>query len=170
MKCRYYSVQGTNLWNSFFHCTSTSTWLLPRAIASHSFFRSKNNIIHVILRLFFFKFLKRKKKIIQNIYIFTIKSPEKFLKRGQGLKIKTWWFWLFCFFFLSLNCSFLLLYMSSNHLLYCLCPLRAPDWYMHPMHFWQKYKTVPWLISPLWEVPVVVSHLFSFTVYARAWW
>ena len=46
---------------------------------------------HVILRLFFFKFLKRKKKkkkkIIQNIYIFTIKSPEIFLKRGQGLKI-----------------------------------------------------------------------------------
>ena len=27
-----------------------------------------------------------------------------------------------------------------------------------------------WLISPLWEVPVALSHLFSFTVYARAWW
>ena len=26
------------------------------------------------------------------------------------------------------------------------------------------------MISPLWEVPVAVSHLFSFTVYARAWW
>ena len=27
-----------------------------------------------------------------------------------------------------------------------------------------------WLISPLWEVPVVLSQIFSFTVYARAWW
>jgi hypothetical protein len=27
-----------------------------------------------------------------------------------------------------------------------------------------------WLISPLWEVPVALSHIFSFTVYARAWW
>jgi hypothetical protein len=27
-----------------------------------------------------------------------------------------------------------------------------------------------WLISPLWQVPVVLSHIFSFTVYARAWW
>jgi hypothetical protein len=46
-----------------------------------------------------------------------------------------------CFaFFLSLNCSFLLLYMSSNHLLYCIiCPLRAPDWYMHPLFL--KYAT-----------------------------
>jgi hypothetical protein len=26
------------------------------------------------------------------------------------------------------------------------------------------------LISPLWEVPVALSHIFSFTVYARAWW
>ena len=26
------------------------------------------------------------------------------------------------------------------------------------------------MISPLWEVPVAVSHLFSFTVYARPWW
>jgi hypothetical protein len=29
---------------------------------------------------------------------------------------------------------------------------------------------VSWLISPLWEVPVALSHIFSFTVYARAWW
>ena len=36
---------------------------------------------------FFLSFLREKKKIIQNIYIFTIKSPENFLKRGQGLKI-----------------------------------------------------------------------------------
>jgi hypothetical protein len=46
---------------------------------------------HVIFRLFFLKFLKRKKKkkkkIIQNIYIFTIKSPKKNLKRKQRLKI-----------------------------------------------------------------------------------
>jgi hypothetical protein len=27
-----------------------------------------------------------------------------------------------------------------------------------------------WLISPMWEVPVALSHIFSFTVYARAWW
>ena len=27
-----------------------------------------------------------------------------------------------------------------------------------------------WLISPLWQVPVALSHIFSFTVYARAWW
>jgi hypothetical protein len=27
-----------------------------------------------------------------------------------------------------------------------------------------------WLISPLWEVPVALSYIFSFTVYARAWW
>lgn len=26
------------------------------------------------------------------------------------------------------------------------------------------------MISPLWEVPVAISHIFSFTVYARAWW
>ena len=40
--------------------------------------------------VFFLSFLrekKKKKKIIQNIYIFTIKSPENFLERGQGLKI-----------------------------------------------------------------------------------
>ena len=49
--------------------------------------KQNNQNHHVILRLFFFKFLKRKKQIIQNIYIFTIKSPEIFLKRGQGLKI-----------------------------------------------------------------------------------
>ena len=47
--------------------------------------------IMLFLGCFFFKFLKRKKKekkkISQNIYIFTIKSPKKILKRGQGLKI-----------------------------------------------------------------------------------
>jgi hypothetical protein len=49
--------------------------------------KQNNQNHHVILRLFFFKFLKRKKKkkkkIIQNIYIFTIKSPENFLKRDM---------------------------------------------------------------------------------------
>ena len=46
--------------------------------------------IMLFLGCFFLSFLrekKRKKKIIQNIYIFTIKSPKKILKRGQGLKI-----------------------------------------------------------------------------------
>ena len=43
--------------------------------------------IMLFLGCFFLSFLREKKKIIQNIYIFTIKSPKKNLKRGQGLKI-----------------------------------------------------------------------------------
>ena len=43
--------------------------------------------IMLFLGCFFLSFLREKKKIIQNIYIFTIKSPKKILKRGQGLKI-----------------------------------------------------------------------------------
>ena len=49
--------------------------------------KSKQSKPSYYFKVAFFKFLKRKKKIIQNIYIFTNKSPEKFLKRGQGLKI-----------------------------------------------------------------------------------
>ena len=43
--------------------------------------------IMLFLGCFFLSFLREKKKIIQNIYIFTIKSPKTILKRGQGLKI-----------------------------------------------------------------------------------
>ena len=43
-------------------------------------------------------------------------------------------------------------------------------WDYSTTYTWQKYKTVVDLASALWEVPVAVSHLFSFTVYARAWW
>jgi hypothetical protein len=49
--------------------------------------KSKQSKPSCYFKVGFFKFLKRKKKIIQNIYIFTNKSPEKFLKREQGLKI-----------------------------------------------------------------------------------
>ena len=43
--------------------------------------------IMLFLSWFFLSFLREKKKIIQNIYIFTIKSQKKIWKRGQGLKI-----------------------------------------------------------------------------------
>jgi hypothetical protein len=48
--------------------------------------KKNNQNHHVILRLYTWLH-EKKTKIIQNIYIFTIKSPEKILERGQGLKI-----------------------------------------------------------------------------------
>jgi len=48
---------------------------------------------------------------------------------------------LIVLFFYHRIVYFLLLYMSSNHLLYCLCPLRAPDWSNKLVFF---YSWISW--------------------------
>ena len=76
------------------------------------------------------------------------------------------------------------LYLWLNHIFFCLMLLLGHFEWFSKSSLTHSTNTViifecicifdksikQWLISPLWEVPVVLSHIFSFTVYARAWW